>query len=167
MHRRLKVSTESTLRPAPPSTRVLVTATWQMVGVHNRGSAPEPVELAGWSSELKVRPAPCAAQSREAPCRAETALIWRANSLTWRLVGAQEGRNDRKRRCRGAVFLSHRKMLKWCLLLASRRAGGGVDGGRWGTARMPTGECRWRDASSMGVVHGCGSRRRTERWKAG
>src|SRR4051812_34261183 len=87
MQRRLKASTESTLRPAPPSTRVLVTATWQMVGVHNRGSAPEPAELAGWSSELKVRPDPRAAQPRGAPCCAETALIWRANGLTWRLMG--------------------------------------------------------------------------------
>src|SRR3954471_18098970 len=87
MQRRLKVSTESTLRPTPPSTRVLVTATWQMVGVHNRGSAPEPAKLAGWSSELKVRPTSCAARSVGAPCRAETALIWWANGLMWRLVG--------------------------------------------------------------------------------
>src|SRR3954465_12128840 len=87
MWRRLKVSTESTMRPTPPSTRVLVTATWQMVGVHNRGSAPEPTKLAGWSSELKVRPTSRAARSGGAPCRAETALIRRANGLTWRLVG--------------------------------------------------------------------------------
>ena len=45
--RRLKASTESTLRPAPPSMRVLVTATWQMVGVHNIGSAPELMGLKG------------------------------------------------------------------------------------------------------------------------
>src|SRR3954462_5930799 len=87
MQRRSKVSTESTLRPAPPSTRVLVTATWQMVGVHNRGSAPEPAKLAGWSSELKVRPTSRAARSVGAPSHAETTPIWRANSLTWRLVG--------------------------------------------------------------------------------
>src|SRR4051812_7116913 len=87
MRRRLKVSTESMLRPAPPSTRVLVTATWQMVGVHNRGSAPEPTKLAGWSSELKVRPTSRAARPVGAPCRAETTPIWRANGLTWWLVG--------------------------------------------------------------------------------
>src|SRR3954470_10880137 len=79
MHRRLKASTESTLRPAPPSTRVLVTATWQMVGVHNRGSAPEPAKLAGWSSELKARPTSRAARSGGAPCRAETALTRQTN----------------------------------------------------------------------------------------
>ena len=39
--RGLKASTESTLRAAPPSMTVLVTATWQMVGVHSIGSAPE------------------------------------------------------------------------------------------------------------------------------
>src|SRR3954462_9029893 len=87
MQRRLKVSTESTLRPAPPSTRVLVTATWYMVGVHNMGSAPEPAKLAGWSSELKVRPTSRATWSVGAPCHAETALTRRTNGLTWRLVG--------------------------------------------------------------------------------
>src|SRR4051812_11177859 len=87
MQRRLKVSTESTLRPAPPSTRVLVTATWQMVGVHNRGSAPETAKLVGWSSELKVRSSSRAARSEEAPCCAETVLTRQANGLTWRLVG--------------------------------------------------------------------------------
>ena len=45
--RRLKAYTESTLRPTPPSMRVLVTATWQMVGVHSIGCAPEPMGLKG------------------------------------------------------------------------------------------------------------------------
>ena len=83
MQRRLKASTESTLRLAPPSMRVLVTATWQMVGVHSMGSAPEQAELEGWSSELKVRPASGAARSRGAPCRVEAALTRRMNDLTW------------------------------------------------------------------------------------
>src|SRR4051812_13095756 len=87
MQRRLKVSAESTLRPAPPSTRVLVTATWQMVGLHNRGSALEPTKLVGWSSELKVRPPSRTARSGGAPCRAETVLTRPAKGLTWRLVG--------------------------------------------------------------------------------
>ena len=56
MQRRLKASTESTLRPAPPSMRVLVTATWQMVGVHSMGSAPEQAELEGFFFGLKLRP---------------------------------------------------------------------------------------------------------------
>src|SRR3954467_8246138 len=86
MRRRLKASTESTLRPAPPSMRALVMATWQMVGVHNMGSTPELAELEGWSSELKVRPALRAARSGGAPCRVETALTRRTNGLTWRLV---------------------------------------------------------------------------------
>ena len=53
---------ESKLRPAPPSMRVLVTATLQMVGVQSIGSMPEPVVVTGWSSELKVRSASGAAQ---------------------------------------------------------------------------------------------------------
>ena len=81
--RRLKASTESTLRPAPPSIRVLVTANWQMVGVHSMGSAPEPAELEGWSSGLKLRPVSGAARSRGAPCRVEAVLTWRMNGLTW------------------------------------------------------------------------------------
>ena len=36
---RLKASTESTLRPEPSSMRVLVTATWQMVGAQHRERA--------------------------------------------------------------------------------------------------------------------------------
>ena len=79
----MKTLTESMLRPAPPSMRVLVTATWQMVGVHNMGSAPEQAELEGWSSELKVRPVSGAARSRGAPCRVEAALTRRMNGLTW------------------------------------------------------------------------------------
>ena len=57
MWRRLKASIESTLRHEPPLMRVLVMATWQMVGVHSIGSAPEQAELEGWSSELKTRSA--------------------------------------------------------------------------------------------------------------
>ena len=79
----MKASTESMLRPASPSMRVLVTATWQMVGVHSMGSAPEQAELEGWSSELKVRPVSGAARSRGAPCRVEAALTRRMNGLTW------------------------------------------------------------------------------------
>ena len=79
----MKASTESTLRPAPPSMRVLVTATWQMVGVHSMGSAPKQAELEGWSSELKLRPVSGAARSRGAPCRVEAALTRRMNGLTW------------------------------------------------------------------------------------
>ena len=45
--RRLKASTESALRPAPLSIRVLVTATWQLVGVHNIRSAPAQAVLEG------------------------------------------------------------------------------------------------------------------------
>ena len=45
--RRLKASTESMLRSVPPSMRVLVTATWQMVGVHSIGSAPKQAVLEG------------------------------------------------------------------------------------------------------------------------
>ena len=74
---------ESMLRPAPPSMRVLVTATWQMVGVHNMGSAPEQADLEGWSSELKVRPALDAARSGRAHCCVEAALTWRMNGLMW------------------------------------------------------------------------------------
>src|SRR3954466_16001882 len=58
-----------------------------MVGVHNRGSAPEPTRLVGWSSELKVRPTSRAARSGGAPYRAETVLTRWAKGLTWRLVG--------------------------------------------------------------------------------
>ena len=78
-----EASTESTLRPAPSSMRVLVTATWQMVGVHKMGSAPELAELKGWSFELKVRPVSGVARSRGAPCRVEAALTRRMNGLTW------------------------------------------------------------------------------------
>ena len=81
--RRLKASTEITLRPAPPFMRVLVTATWQMVGVHNIGIAPEQAELEGWSSELKASLACGSGRSREAPCHAEVAPTWRMNGLTW------------------------------------------------------------------------------------
>ena len=79
----MKASTESMLRPAPPLMRVLATATWQMVGVHSMGSAPEQAELEGWSSELKVRPVSGAARSRGAPCRVEAALTRRMNGLMW------------------------------------------------------------------------------------
>ena len=71
----MKASTKSTLRLAPPSMRVLVTATWQMVCVQSMGSAPEQAELEGWSSELKVRPFSGAARSRGAPYRVEAAPI--------------------------------------------------------------------------------------------
>src|SRR4051812_47072897 len=58
-----------------------------MVGVHNKGSAPEPAKLVGWSSKLKVRLTSRAAWSEGAPCHAKTALTRQANGLTWRLVG--------------------------------------------------------------------------------
>ena len=45
--RRLKASTECTLRLAPLLMRVLVMATLQMVGVQSIGSAPEPAVVAG------------------------------------------------------------------------------------------------------------------------
>ena len=63
--------------------RVLVTATWQVVGVHNVGIAPEQAELEGWSSELKASLAWGSDRSREAPYRAEVAPTWRMNALTW------------------------------------------------------------------------------------
>ena len=83
MQRRLKASTESMLRPAPPSMRVLVTATWQMVGVHSMGSAPEQAELEGWSSELKASRAYGSDRSHGAPCRVEAAPTQQMNGLTW------------------------------------------------------------------------------------
>ena len=70
-----EVSMESTLRPAPPSMRVLVTATLQMVGVQSIGSIPEPAVDPGWSSEPKVRSASRVAQPGGAPGRLEAAPI--------------------------------------------------------------------------------------------
>ena len=67
--------------------RVLVTATWQMVGVHSIGSAPEQAELEGWSFELKARSALGADRREGAPCRMETAPTWRMNGLIWRPEG--------------------------------------------------------------------------------
>ena len=60
---------------APPSTRVLVTATLQMVGVQSIGSIPEPAVVTGWSFESKVRSALGAAQPGGAPERLEVAPI--------------------------------------------------------------------------------------------
>ena len=60
-----------------------MTATWQMVGVHNIGSAPEQAELEGWSSELKASLACGSDRSREAPYRMEAAPTRRMNGLTW------------------------------------------------------------------------------------
>src|SRR4051812_18549629 len=61
------------------------------------------------------------------------------------------------------------------LLLVPRRAGGGVDGGRRGTTRMPTDGSRLGDTGGDGgpalgagptsVRHGHDGRRRTKRWK--
>ena len=63
--------------------RVLVTATWQLVGVHSIRSAPEQAELEGWFFELNVRPVSGAARSGRAPYRVEAALTRRMNGLTW------------------------------------------------------------------------------------
>ena len=60
-----------------------MTATCQMVGVHNIGISPEQDELEGWSSELKASLAYGSGRSREAPCRAEAAPTWQMNGLTW------------------------------------------------------------------------------------
>ena len=95
-------STESTLRPAPPAMRVLVTATRQMVGVHSIGSAPEHMGLKGWSSESKVRSASGATQPGGASRHLEAVLIRRVNGLTWWLEGGageppQESRDDGRR----------------------------------------------------------------------
>ena len=67
--------------------RVLVTATWQMVGVHSIGSAPEQAELEGWSFELKAISALGADRPDGAPYRVEAAPTWRTNGLTWRPEG--------------------------------------------------------------------------------
>ena len=85
--RRLKASTESKFRPAPPSMRVLVTATLQMVGVQSIGSIPEPAVELGWSSESKVRSASGAAQPGGAPGHLQAAPIWRKKGLMWRSEG--------------------------------------------------------------------------------
>ena len=82
MWSKLKASTESMLSLAPPSMRVLVTATLQMVGVQSIGSAHEPAVVAGWSPESKVRSALGAARPGGAPGCTEAAPIWRKNCLT-------------------------------------------------------------------------------------
>ena len=66
---------ESKLRPAPPSTRVFVTATLQMVGMQSIGSILEPAVESGWSSDPKVRSASGAAQPGGAPGRLDVAPI--------------------------------------------------------------------------------------------
>ena len=43
-----KVSTDSTLSPAPPSISILVTATLLMVGVHTSGMVPTVLVVLGW-----------------------------------------------------------------------------------------------------------------------
>ena len=74
----------------------------------------------------------------------------------------------------GASVLPHGRMLRRCLLLVPRRAGGGVDDRRRGTARTPADRGRLGDAGSergpalgaglTSVRHGRDGRRRTGWW---
>ena len=64
-----------------------MTATWQMVGVHNIRSAPQQAELEGWSFELKAKTALGIDRPEGAPYRMEAAPTWRTNGLTWRPEG--------------------------------------------------------------------------------